>query len=103
MFSACQWSRHKRTCTHVQVVYGGKVNEILQVMGITAGMKVGFEMGQRGGEGRVPRLWQPISDQDLGQGLTTYMYCTCMTADWQKTCPRTLAGGVGEEEGLRGG
>ena len=45
MFSACQWSRHKRTCTHVHVVYGGKVIEILQVMGKTVGMKGGFEMG----------------------------------------------------------
>ena len=38
MFSACQWSRHKRTCTQI---YGGKVIEIMQVMGITVGMKGG--------------------------------------------------------------
>ena len=69
-------------CTHVHVVYGGKVIEILQVMGITVGMKGGLEMEQRGGGGRfmpkilpkVSGLWQPISDHDLGQGLTRYMY-----------------------------
>ena len=37
-------------CTHVHVC-GGKVIEILQVMGITARMKGGVEMKQRGGGG----------------------------------------------------
>ena len=56
------------------VMQTGQVIEILQVMGITAGMKGGVEMEQRGGGGRFmpktcPRSWPKYQDYG-GQFLT---------------------------------
>ena len=50
-------------CTHVHVVYGGKVIEILQVMGITVGG--GRERSEDGAKGRM--RWEGVEEKRRGR------------------------------------